>query len=189
MKLITNAGWKSRFTHHRWRLLASIILAVAVGSIVTTQAQLGENGSSNFSEQVSNDELQVLGTHISPMIAAHFTADGKWIVVAGMDGVTLHDAATSRCVHWFNGQQVEISPDGKSILLEHSSGPPELWSIPDAKLIWRLPQDVQARDMHFSDDAQYIVGGYRDLLRIETREVVYRAPEGYSFDTFRGGDV
>lgn len=189
MKLITNAGWRSLFTRNRWRLLALIILAVAVGAIVTTQERLGANSSSNFIEQVSNEELQILGTHISPMIAAHFTAHGKWIVVAGTDGVTLHDAATSRCVHWFNGQLVEIAPDGKSILLEHSSGPPELWSIPDAKLIWRLPQDVQARDMHFSDDSQYIVCGYQDLLRIETREVVHRAPKGYSFETFAGGDV
>ena len=171
------------------KLITNIMLAVAVGSVATTQAQFGANGKSNLSEQVSNAELQVLGTHISPTIAAHFTADSKWIVVTGMDGTTLHDAATSRCVHWFNGQLVEVAPDGKSILLEHSSGPPELWSIPDAKLIWRLPQDVQARDMHFSDDSQYIVCGYRDLLRIETREVVYRAPKGYSFDWYQGGDV
>ncbi len=194
MMMITNAGWRNRLAYNRWRLLTCLILLVVAGAIVTTnapqgKAQQGANGSTSFSEQVSNEELQVLGTHISPMINAGFTADGKWIVVAGTDGVTLHDAATSRCVHWFNGQLVEVAPDGKSILVEHSSGPPELWSIPEAKLIWRLPQDVQARDMHFSDDSQYIVCGYHDLLRIETREVIHRAPKGYSFDTFAGGDV
>ncbi len=118
MMMITNAGWRNRLAYNRWRLLTCLILLVVAGAIVTTNAQQGKaqqgaNGSTSFSEQVSNEELQVLGTHISPMINAGFTADGKWIVVAGTDGVTLHDAATSRCVHWFNGQLVEVAPDGK----------------------------------------------------------------------------
>lgn len=59
MKLITNAGWRSLFTLNRSLLLASIMLAVAAGASVTTTARLGANGSSNFSEQVPSEELQV----------------------------------------------------------------------------------------------------------------------------------
>ena len=189
MKLIKIDCWKGVLLLNVSRLLTFIVLVAAVGSIASTNVQLGDNGSSSLSVEVSEEELQILGIHISPTIAAKFTRDGKWLVVAGTDGVTIHDAFANRCVHWFNGQLVEVSPDGASILLEFSSGPPELWSIPDAKLIWRLPHDIQASQMHFSDDGQYIVCGYQSLLRIETREVVYRAPKNYSFDPLQGGDV
>lgn len=174
-----------------------VLLATAVGSVGCTNAPENDQspgGNANavpdaFLSSISKEELGILGAHISPWLSAEFTSDGKWIVVAGADGVSIHDAASMECVHWFNSRMVKVSPDGASFLLEHPSGSRELRSIPEGKLLWRLPEDIATRPMRFSEDGQYIVCGYRDLLRVETREVVYRAPKSYYFDRFGGGDT
>ena len=142
-------------------------------------------GPSSVRTLLSNVELQITGTHISPTASAEFTTDGKWIVVSGTDGVTIHDAVSTKCVNWFNGELVEISPDGTSFLLRYPKGSPELRSIPNGTLIWRLPNGVATQPIHFSDDGLYIVCGYRHLLRIETKEVVYRSPRSYRYGNQR----
>ena len=176
--------------------LVVIVVAIAPWAVGCSEARRGAAsvkgdvhvGPSSVRTLLSNEELQILGTHISPTVSAEFTADGRWIVVSGTDGVTIHDAVTTKCVNWFNGELVEISPDGTSFLLGYPSGAPELRSIRNGALIWRLPNDVVAHPIHFSDDGLYIVCGYRNLLRVETKEAVYRSPNSYRYDTFGGGD-
>lgn len=196
MTPIISRGARRLFERGLFRLLTGLFVAVAAGAVGCTDARQGNDllgggarvRSSSSKVAISDGELQILGTHISPTISAEFTADGKWIVVSGMDGVTVHDAVSTKCVNWFNGELVEVSPHGLSFLLSRPNGSPELRSIPDGRLMWRLPDDIATRQMHFSDDGRYLVCGYRDLLRIDTREVVYRAPETYRFDTIHGGD-
>jgi hypothetical protein len=92
------------------QLLAIFVLAIAAGSAGCTNARHGDGTSGGRASTepdawklpFSNEELQVLATHISPTLSAEFTADGKWIVVAGTDGVTIHDAASTNAVNWFN---------------------------------------------------------------------------------------
>ena len=179
--------------------LLPLVVAIALWAVGCTRCDEARRGAESVHGGIhvgpgsvrtllSNEELQIVGTHISPTASAEFTADGKWIVVSGTDGVTIHDAVSTKCVNWFNGELVETSPDGASFLLGYPSGAPELRSIPDGALIWRLPNDVVAHPMHFSDDGLYIVCGYRNLLRIETKEAVYQAPNSYRYDTFGGDD-
>ena len=94
---------------------------------------------------LSDELLQIFGTHVSPSISAEFTSDGKWIVVSGDDGVTIHDVATMACVNCLNAELIEVSPDGMSCLVDHPSGAPELRSIPNGNLQWRLPDQVATR--------------------------------------------
>jgi hypothetical protein len=187
---------RSVFPRGLFQLLTIVVLGIAAHSAGCIGAPQGDGArstqpdaeASSWRLPFSYQELQVLATHISPTLSAEFTADGKWMVVAGMDGVTIHDVVSTNAVHWFNGYLVEVSPDGASLLLRHPNGAPELRSIPDGRLLWRLPTDIAASPMHFSDDARYLVCGDRDLLRIDNRQVVYRAPKSYYFDTYRGGD-
>lgn len=60
------------------------------------------NGPDTRNPPISNEELQILATHISPSVAAEFTTDGKWIVVGGTDGLTIHNSVSTRAVNWFN---------------------------------------------------------------------------------------
>jgi WD40 repeat protein len=196
MTPMTSSCTRSLFLRGLSRVLAIVVLGIAAHSAGCIGAPQGDGSPNNqlnaeassWRLPFSYQELQVLATHISPTLSAEFTADGKWMVVAGTDGVTIHDVVSTNAVHWFNGYLVEVSPDGASLLLKHPNGAPELRSIPDGSLLWRLPTDIAASPMHFSDDGRYLVCGDRDLLRIDTQQVVYRAPKSYHFDTYRGGD-
>ena len=118
---------RSMFQRGPSRLLPVVFVAIAAGSVGCTDVRHGDQSLSGDANAgpcpsktpISNEELQILGTHISPTISAEFTADGKWIVVAGRDGVTIHDTVSTKCVNWFNGRLVEVSPGGASFLLKH----------------------------------------------------------------------
>lgn len=177
-------------------LLATIAMALVVGSLGCRDAdvEVASRGGDTklqpgtYPPPFSSDELQIVGVHVSPTVSAEFTADGKWIIVSGSDGVTVHDAASTECVNWLNATLAEVSPDGRSMLLDYRSGAPELRSVPEGRLIWRLPESGARHPMHFSDDGQYIVCGYHMLLRVDAKAVSYRAPDTYYFDPIYGGD-
>ncbi len=169
--------------------VAAIAGAITLSTVRTTTACDGAAHRSNDAAAtdsasrplLSKAELQVVGTHVSPNVSAQFTADGKWIVTSGSDGVAIHDADSTACVNWLNGELGEVAPDGLSLLLRHPNGAAELRSIPDGKLIWRLPHEFSIGPLHFSDDGQYIVWGFQALLRVETREVVHRERPSYRY--------
>ncbi len=185
-----SASHPHRSAHRTCVVRLAIAVSVVLLTVRLTSAQAGAPSDSGEAQVapganpplLSEAELQVVGTHISPNLSAEFTADGKWIVSSGADGVAIHDADSTTCVNWLNGELAEVSPDGHSLLLRRPNGAPELRSIPDGKLIWRLPHERSTGPLHFSDDGQYIVCGFAALLRIETREVVHREPPTYRYE-------